>query len=193
MGAGSAAANRKKRTVSSIAQNSLSTAKQNRLLWRLCKHLHCKHVLELGTSLGISAAYLSSAAEQIYTIEGAESIRQIAQENWSLLDCQNINSFQGDFDQTLAEVIAAMPRIDFAFIDGNHQLKPTLAYFEQILAAAHDETVIVFDDIHWSEEMEQAWREICAHEEVRVSIDLFWCGIVFLRPGLSKEHFTIRY
>jgi len=52
---------------------------------------------------------------------------------------------------------------------------------------------IIFDDIYWSEGMQQAWTEICARPEVTLSLDLFHMGVVFFNPGLTKEHYYIRY
>jgi hypothetical protein len=59
---------------------------------------------------------------------------------------------------------------------------------------AHAGTVFVFDDIHWSREMEQAWKVIKDHPAVTLTIDLFFIGIVFIRPEQrSKEHFIIPF
>ena len=54
------------------------------------------------------------------------------------------------------------------------------------------EIMNLFDDIHWSLEMEEAWEEIKAHPKVRLTIDSFFWGIVFFRKEQEKEHFTIR-
>jgi hypothetical protein len=42
--------------------------------------------------------------------------------------------------------------------------------------------------------MEKAWDEIKKQEEVTLTIDLFYIGIVFFRKeNKQKQHFTIRY
>ena len=82
--------------------------------------------------------------------------------------------------------------LDYVYIDGNHQKAPTLSYFNQCLLNSHADTVFVFDDIHWSEEMEEAWESIKAHPKVTLSLDLFYMGLVFLREEqLEKQHFNI--
>ena len=86
-----------------------------------------------------------------------------------------------------------MPTLDFIYIDGNHKLLPTIAYFEQILEKSHKNTIFVIDDINWSAEMQKAWSIIKNHTKVHVTVDLFMMGLVFLNPDLSKEHFIIRY
>ena len=81
---------------------------------------------------------------------------------------------------------------DLIYFDGNHQKEATLHYFEKLLPMAHNDSVFIFDDIHWSREMEEAWDQIKAHPQVRVSIDTFYWGLVFFRKEQEKEHFTIR-
>ncbi|HET7360770.1 MAG TPA: class I SAM-dependent methyltransferase, partial [Salinimicrobium sp.] len=81
---------------------------------------------------------------------------------------------------------------DLIFFDGNHKREATLSYFEKLLPLAHNDSVFIFDDIHWSEGMEEAWKEICAHPKVKVSIDTFQWGLVFFRKEQKKQHFVIR-
>lgn len=103
-----------------------------------------------------------------------------------------INIVVGRFENTLPNVLKSIKTLDLAFLDGNHRRLPTLDYFEQCLEKAHDDTVLIFDDVHWSEEMEAAWDTIKAHPRVRLTIDLFWCGIVFFRnENREKEHFDL--
>lgn len=103
-----------------------------------------------------------------------------------------IRLVEGNFDETLGTVLKDMQQIDFAYIDGNHRKEPTLRYFQQCLPFVHEQSVLIFDDVHWSLEMEDAWKTICADKRVRLSIDLFWCGMVFFRnENREKEHFDL--
>ncbi|MDO9262230.1 MAG: class I SAM-dependent methyltransferase, partial [Flavobacteriaceae bacterium] len=77
-------------------------------------------------------------------------------------------------------------------IDGNHQKAATIAYFEQCLKSVHNDSMIIFDDIHWSTDMEEAWEIIQKNPLVTVSIDTFQWGIIFFRKEQEKEHFVIR-
>jgi hypothetical protein len=61
-----------------------------------------------------------------------------------------------------------------------------------LLSTITNETVWIFDDIHWSQEMEEAWKTIQQHPKVTVTIDTFQWGIVFFRVEQPKEHFVIR-
>jgi len=60
------------------------------------------------------------------------------------------------------------------------------------LPLTHNNSIFIFDDIYWSQEMQKAWKEIQQHPEVRVTIDTFYWGLVFFRKEQAKEHFKIR-
>ena len=153
-------------------------------------------ILELGTSLGISTSYLSLAnpGASIITMEGASSIAAKARQNFNTLKLQNISIEEGNFDQTLSAVVSQISLLDIAFIDGNHRREPTESYFGQLLPKTHNDSILIFDDIHWSHGMEQAWETIKQHPSVRCTIDLFFIGIALFRQEFKeKQHFSIRF
>lgn len=196
-GAGSTKGLTKQRVVQQIAATSLKPRKYAQLLYRLVNYFQPKQILELGTSLGITTAYLAKAnpTATVTTMEGSVNIAGIAKQQFHVLQLNNINIVTGNFDETLQQVIDKIEqRFNFVFIDGNHRKEPTLRYFEQLLAKSDHDTVFVFDDIHWSKEMEEAWELIKQHSSVSLTIDLFFIGLVFLRKEQKeKEHFVIRY
>jgi predicted O-methyltransferase YrrM len=121
-------------------------------------------------------------------------VASIARRNFKLLQLNNIKIVEGDFDANLSRIINDLSSVDFAFVDGNHRKEPTVRYFEQLLLKTTDSSILVFDDIHWSKEMEEAWAYITHHPLITLSIDLFFIGIVFFRhQQLEKQHFTIRF
>jgi len=195
-GAGSRLHLDKRRKISSIAKSSLKPKKYSQLLFRIVHFYKPQIILELGTSLGITTAYLSCAnpAARIITLEGAPEIAAVAKNNFSELDLAHIEIVEGNFDETLPSIISQLSTVNFAFVDGNHRREPTLHYFNQLLKVSDHSTIIVFDDIHWSAEMEAAWEKIKSHPSVTLSIDLFFIGIIFFRSEQKeKEHFTIRF
>jgi predicted O-methyltransferase YrrM len=194
-GAGSRVNRSNERSIAQIARNSSKTKKYGRLLFRLVKYSKPENILELGTSLGLSSAYMALASpdSKITTIEGSTEIAKSAQKNFDILDLQNIKLVTGQFDQVLPDLLNKIPQLDLAFIDGNHQKEPTIRYFEHCLAKSVNDTILVFDDIHWSEGMEAAWKTIQQHPSVTLTVDLFFMGLVFLKKELTKQHFIIRY
>ena len=196
LGAGSRSGSGMEKSVSEIAGSALKNKKYARLLYRLVRHYQPKDILELGTSLGVTTAYLARANNEamVSTIEGNPFIRKKALEGFHFLSISNIESVEGNFDSVLPGVLSKKNKIDLAYIDGNHKKEPTLDYFEEILKKTHDHSILVFDDIHWSREMEEAWEEIKNHPAVQYTIDIFFLGFVFFRKEFRiKQHFSIRF
>ena len=195
-GAGSANDKKNKRTISSIAKNAAKPKKFGQLLFRMVKHYQPATILELGTSLGITTAYLSLAntAARVITMEGSKEIAGVANGTFKNLEIRNTELIEGNFDSTLSSVVSQLSSADFVFVDGNHRKEPTLRYFQQLLATTNNNSILVFDDIHWSSEMEAAWETIKNDAAVTCSIDLFFIGIVFFRKEFKeKQHFVIRF
>ncbi len=196
LGAGSSVSNHRQRTVSSIAKNSIKSAKYSQLLYRIVRSYNPEMILELGTSLGITTSYLSLAnpAAKIITMEGAGAVAARAKMNFEELDLKNISVIEGNFDKTLPVLLNEVSAVDLTFIDGNHREEPTIRYFNQLLPKMENDSILIFDDIHWSGEMEQAWETIKADPSVRCTIDLFFLGIVFFREEFKvNQHFNIRF
>ncbi|MBZ0206706.1 MAG: class I SAM-dependent methyltransferase [Flavobacteriales bacterium] len=195
LGAGSHRTNSPERRVRDIAKSALKPKRQAELLHRIARYFQPRTVLELGTSFGITTLYLARAAEQgqVITIEGSPGIHAIAEQNFLTADQRNIRSLLGSFDERLTAVLDSIEQLDLAFVDGHHAKEPTLRYFDQCLAKAHNDSIFIFDDIHWSVDMEEAWEAIQVHPQVTVTIDLFHFGIVFLRKEQQREHFRLRY
>jgi predicted O-methyltransferase YrrM len=196
LGAGSTVSKTQTRTVASIAKHAAKNKKLAQLLFRVAHFYQPSTILELGTSLGISAAYLASACPnaKLYSIEGSPEIAQLANANFRWLGLKNIYSNTGNFDAVLPTILQKTNRIDLAFIDGNHRKAPTLNYFHQLLSVTNPFSILIFDDIHWSQEMEEAWDIIKKHEQVTLTIDLFFIGLVFFRKDFKvKQDFVIRF
>ncbi|MEZ5013903.1 MAG: class I SAM-dependent methyltransferase [Chitinophagales bacterium] len=195
-GAGSRVLHADTRSIRSIARNTLITPKFGRLLFYLVDQMQPARILEMGTSLGISTLYLAKAAEHahVITLEGSTAIAQVAEQNFERSGVSNIRCITGEFLETLPVALQQLGTVDLAFIDGNHRKEPTLSYFEAILPYTHEQTLFVFDDIHWSKDMEGAWNTICAHPKTTCTLDLFFKGIVYVDHSFrEKQHFTLSY
>jgi len=196
LGAGSHLNTNRTKTVSQIAKNALKKPSLAQLIFRLARYHQPHRIIELGTCLGITTAYLSRACPQatVLTIEGCPQTAAVAGRNFRELGLQNITLKVGNFDQVFPEVLSSLSgKLDFVYIDGNHRKEATLSYFQWCLPKAHEDTLLIFDDIYWSQGMKEAWAEIKAHPEVTVTVDLFWIGLVYFRKGQAKEHFKLKF
>jgi predicted O-methyltransferase YrrM len=197
-GAGSqvAGAGGRQRSLRAIARHAAKPPRLAQLLFRLVNHFQPATILELGTSLGLTTAYLAAAdsRNQVITFEGCPNTAAVARETFAKLHLRNVELVLGNLDHTLPATLAGLAKpVDFVFFDGNHRYEPTLRYFEQCLGKAHEDSVFVLDDIHWSAEMEQAWEAIKAHPAVTVTVDLFYVGLVFFRKKQPRQDFWLRF
>ncbi|MBQ8832120.1 MAG: class I SAM-dependent methyltransferase [Paludibacteraceae bacterium] len=149
-------------------------------------------IVELGTSLGVTTAYMAAmdSRNRVVTFEGCEAVANIAKENWKALNINNIECRVGEIDAE--QLTRDIEHLDVAFIDANHTYVSTCEYFDVLAGKVREKSVIVVDDIHYSEEMEKAWKAICADERVTSTIDLYQMGLVFFDKHYWKRHYTMR-
>ena len=186
--------------VKDIAKGSLARAKYAQMLFRLVNWLGHQlreenrglTIVELGTSLGVTTAYLAGVdtRDKVYTYEGCEAVAKIAKENWNVLGMNNISCLVGPIDAE--QLRGGFGYIDVAFVDANHTYEASMRYFDVLAQKVHEKSVVVMDDIHHSEEMERAWKEICADERVTSTIDLYQMGLVFFDKHYWKRNYRMR-
>ncbi len=196
LGAGANLQGNKSKTIAQIAKGALKPKKYSTLLNRIVAYYQPHQILEMGTSLGITTCYLAEGVPNasVVTMEGAPAVAQEALATFKHLGYQNIQLIEGNFDQSLPQYLQGISTIGIAYVDGNHRYAPTMQYFNLLLNKSDEESIFIFDDIHWSSEMEKAWEEIKGDKRVSLTIDLFYIGIVFLKKGnKEKENFTIKF
>lgn len=165
------------------------------VLFKLSRHFRPDYILEFGTSVGISTSYIGRACQfkKFVSMEGCAVLAAYANDYFKELELSEIEVKVGDFDVILDKTLDEFKQLDLVFVDGNHRKRQTLDYFARCLKKTHEHSIIIFDDIHWSVEMEEAWMIIKKNKKISVTIDLFTMGIVFFRKGISKQDFIIRY
>ena len=197
------------RKVSDIAKSSLAKKKYAQMLARLVHWLGTSYslenssetacglefrglnIVELGTSLGVTTAYLAAvdSRNKVVTYEGCPAVAKIAQANWKSLGINNIECKVGEID--VEKLDKELERVDVAFVDANHTYASTRAYINILFGKMHAKSVLVLDDIHHSAEMERAWREICDDERVTSTMDLYQMGLVFFDKHYWKRHYVM--
>jgi len=183
----------KQRKIQDIAKHASVSSKKGKLLFNLAHHFNTKHILELGTSLGLSTAYLAkvSSKNTITTIEACANTAKEAQSNFKALDLKNVRLINDTFENAIPNLLNKKEPYDLIYFDGNHQKEATLQYFNQLLPLKKENSIFVFDDIYWSDGMHEAWSEISVHPTVTVSVDLFQAGLIFFKSDQAKQHFQL--
>jgi predicted O-methyltransferase YrrM len=203
-GAGSKVFKSNTRQIAQIGKTAGISSKRAELLFRITNYFQPESILEIGTSLGLatSALALGNPNARIITLEGCPTTMAIAKNQLQLFNFENVECITTEFNDFL-QICTRDQRSNWRsnlkseiynliYFDGNHSKKATLDYFELLLPTISNETVWIFDDIHWSTEMEDAWEIIKNHPKVTVTIDTFQWGLVFFRREQPKEHFVIR-
>jgi len=183
------------RRVSDIARYSPVPGKYGELLSKMAAEFGKPLIIEFGTSLGISTMYMAASCTDttVYTIEGCPATAEIARHNFTEAGLNNIKIFEGPFDEVLPGFANSGVKAGLVFIDGNHRKEPVIKYFNQMAELSDDKTVIIIDDINYSNEMTEAWNEIKLHEKVSLSVDIFRMGMIFFRQGINHNNYIIRY
>lgn len=178
--------------VRDIARRSAAKTFESELLSKLVAYHKPTRVLELGTNIGKSTAFMAEAnkGEVVVTIEGNAQMGEFAKAQFSQLKLSNIQVRNETFDQFFA---GNSEKFQLVFMDGDHTYDSTLRYYDQAKKCLEGEGPIVLHDIYWSDDMNRAWEKIKADEDATVTIDLFFFGLVYLRKSQRKEHFSIRY
>ncbi len=181
--------------VRDIARKSSVSPRKGQFLYKLVKYYKPRSIIEFGTAFGISTMYMAMGYRNshIYTLEGCTDTLNISTHNFSRLGLGNIEEMCGNFDDLLLGLLGRVNTVDFVFFDGNHRKDATLRYFDECLSHIQNNTIFVFDDIHWSRGMKSAWENVRQHPSVTTSIDLFVLGVVFFRKELSKENFILHF
>jgi predicted O-methyltransferase YrrM len=190
-GAGSAITSGSQRALSDIARTSASPKELAELYARIILFADARRIVELGSCLGLTTLYLArKKGTEVITFEGSPSLINVSLTNFEYFDQQNIRLIEGRIDATLPDFIQDPAKINFVLMDANHRYTATMKYFNVLMRRLNEESIVVVDDIHLSPEMEKAWDELCHHELVYGSVDLFRCGILFFEPGLNRQHFV---
>jgi len=182
-------------SIRDITKKSTTKKKYAELLFRIVNNSNSQYIIELGTNLGLTTMHLATANSQahVITLEGEKDLCKQAERNFKKQGFTNISLKQGNIDVTLPKVLETLPKVDLVFFDANHTYKSTIEYFEQCLPKAHSKTIFIFDDIHWSKDMERAWTEIKQHNNIRVDMDLFQMGILLFNQDLQKESYVVKF
>ena len=180
--------------ISQIAKSSLSYPFQCRFMSRLAAFSNSNHIVELGTSLGISTAYYALGAPDAYvdTVEGDPEVAAQAVEVLDSLHLKNVIVHCETFDDFISHYNPSTGKIDLLFLDGDHRMEATLHYYQGLRKYFHSGTIVVVDDIYWSKEMTTCWEKLTSYPEVTQSVNCFHFGLLFYNQDfINKENHEI--
>lgn len=166
--------------------------KYSKLLFRLVNYFQPNSIVLITDELGIDTAYVASVSERlkVFSFQGDKELQKITASNLKQLKLKNVTSLE-EPSIGLPNMLKQLDILDFVVIHQKTK-EEVLSVFYQCLENANKSTVFVISNVGLPE-ISGAWEEIKNNNQVTVTIDLFYMGIVFLRKEQVKEHFLIRY
>lgn len=180
--------------VSLQAKRSLKSNREIRQIFNLVAKYKPKQIIELGTSFGITSMAMAFASEEssILSFEGCPNTAEYAKRNFQKYNLNQISVVLGNIDEVLSSSLSGLNAFDMAVVDANHTYQNTLDYFFMLKSLRNSKSIIIFDDIHWSKEINNAWQKIKADEDITLTVETWNYGFVFFNSDLSKQDFIIR-
>lgn len=170
-------------TVGEVCRSSSTPPLWGRFLFALVRELRPRACLEMGTCIGVSAAYHAAALRlngsgHLVTLEGAGSLAGIARQTLARLGLESVAEVrEGRFADTLSGAIEVHGPFGLVFVDGHHDGRATLDYCAAVSPALGPDGLVVFDDIDWSPGMASAWSAISSAPNVRLAVDMGPVGV----------------
>ncbi|MEO9802118.1 MAG: class I SAM-dependent methyltransferase [Reichenbachiella sp.] len=192
LGSGSSMTASNAKKMSKIARSGISNRRQSEILVNLVETMKYKTVLELGTSLGLNAIYLSQSkgVQKVVTVEGNDKLAAEANKYIIELKAPHVKLVKSDIDKYLED---NKEKFDLIYIDANHTYEATLRYFALSSKILSHQGTIVIDDINWSKEMCKAWMNIVANSTDQLTIENHNIGIVFANRTTPNKHYVLRF
>ncbi len=179
-------------TLGELSRNASKSPFWCRFLFALVRGIAPESGIEMGSALGISAAYQAAAFHlnrrgRFATLEGAPTLADEARSNLRALGLDGVDVVVGRFVDTLPGVLTARRPLDYVFVDGHHDGDATVEYFEMLIPHLAPRAFVVFDDIAWSDGMRQAWSRISRDSRTALSVDLGQIGVTLLDSAAKRS------
>jgi predicted O-methyltransferase YrrM len=162
-------------------------------LWGAFLHLcaaarGARNVLELGGGVGISGAYLATApaVRRFITVEGSPERAAWAARNLARV-APHAEVVAAPFAVAIDAVLGRFDEgIDLLFLDGPKRRDVEAELVARIAPRLNPGALVLCDDIHWSREMERAWREIELRIGFEWAVDAGRMGVALWRGGGAR-------
>jgi len=163
-------------------------------LYLIARGFESKVIFELGACAGISAMYLASAqnVKTLITVEGSEALANLAKK--SLQTYQGVKVVNKLFDEAIDTELSLLgKKVDLVYVDGHHEKTATIHYFNRVLPFLKGGAVVLFDDISWSYDMRDAWKEVSRRLEFSDAMDLGEIGVCIVKQGAVNDNIEPKY
>ncbi|MBM3427684.1 MAG: class I SAM-dependent methyltransferase [Bacteroidetes bacterium] len=134
------------------------------LFTHLAQKTNAQNIIEFGTAFGVSGMYFLAGLKanqkgKLYTFDPNDIWAHLANENLKRIN----HPYQltiGTFEENIARVLPQGDKIDIAFVDAIHTREFVMPQLEIVIQYSRPGTLIILDDINFSEDMVQCWRDV---------------------------------
>ncbi|MCQ2331806.1 MAG: hypothetical protein MJZ95_01205 [Paludibacteraceae bacterium] len=156
-------------------------ARYEQIMMRLCVMNGCKNIVDVEPDDGLSTMYLASVDTR-NTVKVLKSGHDdTAKKNWEMGGYVNIE---------LLDSIYEVKSFDFLCFNGPFERLET--EYEEYKKRASNDSVIAVRGIHSCSKAEHLWENIVKDNDVRISMDFFGMGVIWLNPQYQKQHYYIK-
>ena len=166
---------------------SYAKRKRSRLLYRVIRHYEPDSVVSFGsiTALNATALAMGHLQTRVYLEQSEDFL-----ETLNSMGVINVNLIQpSEFDSERFRRL----NTGFVFFGRDSFEEDTWDYLVDCLSYKTVDSVFIFEGIHHNRDIEDAWEEIKANEDVSVTFDLYSIGMVFFREGIEKQDFVLKF
>ena len=174
-------------TVKEVCKKASSPSVWGKFFYLITKSFKSPFILEIGTNLGVSGSFFLEAIKDkkdsfFTTMEGVQDLCEIASNEFNnIVSSEKYHIYSGLYEKTFPTLLGTKDKFNIVFIDGNHNKTSTIQYYNSLKSKLKQPSIIIFDDIHWSSDMEDAWEIIKRDESVSYSIDFFKLGVIIIK------------
>jgi len=191
LGAGSRRSHGKRAevTVGHLARKASVSVTWGRLLFTISRAAGSSGILELGSCVGISAAYLQAALDLngggcLVTLEGDPMLCSVARDTLQSVSQNPGLVIEGRFAETLPSALENHRPFDLVFIDGHHDPGAVKTYLTMILPRLSPRAVVILDDVQpLVGAVRPAWRAMVRDARTSWSVDLIRMGVFGLESA----------
>jgi len=154
-------------------------------LYLCAKASRAKTILELGGGAGISGCYLASApsCKRFVTIEGSSARARLAELHLRQA-AQHTEVVIASFKDGLEQILPTLDEgIDLVFLDGSRRSEATLALLSRMTPHLNPQSLLIVDDIHWTDETRETWKRIRRLQGLAYAINVGRFGVCGWQGG----------
>jgi predicted O-methyltransferase YrrM len=176
-------------TIAEVCRHSSKPPRWCLLLYYLVRALRPTTCVQLGTRLGVSAAYHATALKlnrggRLLTLESAETLALLASDNFQALELDNIDVATGPVAAALDDAVPDAQTLDYVYFETGLDARQIDEYFRCVVPRLSERAVVVFDRTQAADNVETVWSAIQEDPRIALTVDLREVAVCVIDPSI---------